>query len=136
MAIAAYQLRRGGRHSKRLVQARDHVKTTDPECGPVALTAHRIAVKLLATTGNTCSRPPAETTTGPQSIRTVPMVVAASYPFLEVFWTMLIFFAFVVWLASLFPHRIHWRDQQFYVRDKRLIPVRHASDARRSGSVI
>ena len=35
-------------------------------------------------------------------------------------------FAFVVWLASLFPHRIHWRDQQFYVRDKRLIPVRHA----------
>jgi hypothetical protein len=30
------------------------------------------------------------------------MVVAASYPFLEVFWTMLIFFAFVVWLWILF----------------------------------
>lgn len=30
------------------------------------------------------------------------MVVAASYPFLEVFWTMLIFFAFVVWLWLLF----------------------------------
>lgn len=32
-------------------------------------------------------------------------------------------FAFVVWLASFFPQRIHWRDQQFYVRDKRLVPV-------------
>jgi hypothetical protein len=30
------------------------------------------------------------------------MVLAASYPFLEVFWTMLIFFAFVVWLWILF----------------------------------
>ena len=30
------------------------------------------------------------------------MVVASSYPFLEVFWTMLIFFAFVVWLWILF----------------------------------
>jgi hypothetical protein len=26
------------------------------------------------------------------------MVLAASYPFLEVFWTMLIFFAFLIWL--------------------------------------
>ncbi|HEV3092907.1 MAG TPA: SHOCT domain-containing protein [Solirubrobacteraceae bacterium] len=26
------------------------------------------------------------------------MILATSYPFLEVFWTMLIFFAFVVWL--------------------------------------
>jgi ceramide glucosyltransferase len=32
-------------------------------------------------------------------------------------------FAFVVWLASFFPQRIHWRDQQFYVRKKRLVPV-------------
>jgi ceramide glucosyltransferase len=32
-------------------------------------------------------------------------------------------FAFVVWLASFFPQRIHWRDQQFYVRDKRLVPA-------------
>ena len=32
-------------------------------------------------------------------------------------------FAFIVWLASFFPQRIHWRDQQFYVRDKRLVPV-------------
>ena len=32
-------------------------------------------------------------------------------------------FAFVVWLASFFPQRIHWRDQQFYVRDKRLVPI-------------
>jgi len=30
------------------------------------------------------------------------MVLASSYPFLEVFWTMLIFFAFVVWLWLLF----------------------------------
>jgi ceramide glucosyltransferase len=32
-------------------------------------------------------------------------------------------FAFVVWLASFFPQRIHWRDRQFRIRDKRLIPV-------------
>ncbi|MGH9685217.1 MAG: bacteriohopanetetrol glucosamine biosynthesis glycosyltransferase HpnI [Candidatus Acidiferrales bacterium] len=32
-------------------------------------------------------------------------------------------FAFVVWLASFFPHRIHWRDQEFFVRDKRLVPI-------------
>ena len=32
-------------------------------------------------------------------------------------------FAFVVWLASFFPQQIHWRGQQFYVRDKRLVPV-------------
>lgn len=30
------------------------------------------------------------------------MIVATSYPFLEVFWTMLIFFAFVVWIWILF----------------------------------
>ena len=30
------------------------------------------------------------------------MVLAASYPFLEVFWTMLVFFAFVVWIWILF----------------------------------
>lgn len=30
------------------------------------------------------------------------MAVVSSYPFLEVFWTMLIFFAFVVWLWILF----------------------------------
>jgi hypothetical protein len=30
------------------------------------------------------------------------MPLAASYPFLEIFWTMLIFFAFVVWLWILF----------------------------------
>ncbi len=30
------------------------------------------------------------------------MVLATSYPFLEVFWSMLIFFAFVVWLWLLF----------------------------------
>ena len=32
-------------------------------------------------------------------------------------------FAFVVWLASFFPQRIRWRDRQFRIRDKRLIPV-------------
>jgi ceramide glucosyltransferase len=32
-------------------------------------------------------------------------------------------FAFVVWLASFFPQRIHWRDRQFYVRDRRLVAV-------------
>ncbi len=32
-------------------------------------------------------------------------------------------FAFVVWLASFFPQRIHWRDREFYVREKRLVPI-------------
>jgi len=32
-------------------------------------------------------------------------------------------FAFVVWMTSFFPQRIHWRDRQFRVRDKRLVPV-------------
>lgn len=32
-------------------------------------------------------------------------------------------FAFVVWLASFFPQRIHWRDREFYVRAKRLVPA-------------
>jgi ceramide glucosyltransferase len=31
-------------------------------------------------------------------------------------------FAFVVWLASFFPQRIHWRGQEFRVRAKRLVP--------------
>jgi hypothetical protein len=30
------------------------------------------------------------------------MLIAATYPFLEVFWSMLVFFAFVVWLWLLF----------------------------------
>jgi ceramide glucosyltransferase len=32
-------------------------------------------------------------------------------------------FAFAVWVASFFPQRIHWRDREFYVRDKRLVPA-------------
>jgi ceramide glucosyltransferase len=32
-------------------------------------------------------------------------------------------FAFVIWLLSFFPQRIHWRGQEFYVRNKRLVPV-------------
>jgi ceramide glucosyltransferase len=32
-------------------------------------------------------------------------------------------FGFAAWLASFFPQRIHWRGQQFYVRDRRLVPV-------------
>lgn len=32
-------------------------------------------------------------------------------------------FAFAAWLASFFPQRIHWRGQQFYVRNRRLVPV-------------
>ncbi len=32
-------------------------------------------------------------------------------------------FAFAAWVASFFPQRIHWRGQQFYVRDRRLLPV-------------
>jgi ceramide glucosyltransferase len=32
-------------------------------------------------------------------------------------------FAFVVWLVSFFPQRIHWRGREFYVREKRLVPV-------------
>jgi ceramide glucosyltransferase len=31
-------------------------------------------------------------------------------------------FAFIVWVASFFPQRIHWRGREFYVRDKRLVP--------------
>jgi Short C-terminal domain/Phospholipase_D-nuclease N-terminal len=30
------------------------------------------------------------------------MILASSYPFLEVFWTLLIFFAFIIWLWILF----------------------------------
>jgi hypothetical protein len=32
-------------------------------------------------------------------------------------------FAFVVWLASFFPQRIRWRDREFYVRNRRLVPA-------------
>ena len=32
-------------------------------------------------------------------------------------------FAFVVWLASFFPQKIRWRDKEFYVRNKRLVPA-------------
>lgn len=32
-------------------------------------------------------------------------------------------FAFTVWVASFFPQRIHWRNQEFYVRNKRLVPA-------------
>jgi ceramide glucosyltransferase len=32
-------------------------------------------------------------------------------------------FAFVVWLASFFPQRIRWRDKEFYVRNRRLVPA-------------
>jgi ceramide glucosyltransferase len=31
--------------------------------------------------------------------------------------------AFAAWVASFFPQRIHWRGQQFYVRDRRLVRV-------------
>ena len=46
-------------------------------------------------------------------------------------------FALVVWLASFFPQRIHWRDRQFYVRQRRLVaiphgPVRAVDDAMRA----
>lgn len=32
-------------------------------------------------------------------------------------------FAFLVWGVSFFPQRIHWRGQEFYVRQKRLVRV-------------
>jgi ceramide glucosyltransferase len=32
-------------------------------------------------------------------------------------------FALIVWLVSFFPQRIHWRDRQFYVQKKRLVPA-------------
>jgi ceramide glucosyltransferase len=32
-------------------------------------------------------------------------------------------FAFMVWLASFFPQRIRWRDKEFYVRNRRLVPA-------------
>jgi ceramide glucosyltransferase len=32
-------------------------------------------------------------------------------------------FAFIVWVASFFPQRIHWRGREFYVRNKRLVPT-------------
>jgi ceramide glucosyltransferase len=32
-------------------------------------------------------------------------------------------FAFLVWLASFLPQRIHWRGQEFVVREKRLVPI-------------
>ncbi len=33
-------------------------------------------------------------------------------------------FALFAWVASFFPQSIHWRGQEFYVRDKRLVAVR------------
>jgi len=30
---------------------------------------------------------------------------------------------FVVWIASFFPQRIHWRGQEFYVRERKLVAV-------------
>jgi ceramide glucosyltransferase len=33
-------------------------------------------------------------------------------------------FAFVVWLASFFPQRIHWRGREFSVRDRKLVAIR------------
>jgi ceramide glucosyltransferase len=32
-------------------------------------------------------------------------------------------FAFIVWVASFFPQRIRWRDREFHVREKRLVPI-------------
>ena len=32
-------------------------------------------------------------------------------------------FGFLVWLASFFPQRIHWRGREFYVRERRLVPA-------------
>jgi hypothetical protein len=32
-------------------------------------------------------------------------------------------FGFVVWVVSFFPQRIRWRDQEFHVRSKRLVPI-------------
>jgi ceramide glucosyltransferase len=32
-------------------------------------------------------------------------------------------FAFVVWLRSLFNHRVHWRGAEYIIRDKRLVPA-------------
>jgi ceramide glucosyltransferase len=32
-------------------------------------------------------------------------------------------FAFLVWLTSFFPQRIRWRDKEFYVRNRRLVPA-------------
>ena len=32
-------------------------------------------------------------------------------------------FAFLVWLASFFPQRIHWRGRQFRIRRRKLVPV-------------
>jgi ceramide glucosyltransferase len=36
-------------------------------------------------------------------------------------------FAFAAWLASFLPRRIHWRGQQFYVRNRRLVPASPAA---------
>ncbi|MGH9574844.1 MAG: bacteriohopanetetrol glucosamine biosynthesis glycosyltransferase HpnI [Candidatus Acidiferrales bacterium] len=33
-------------------------------------------------------------------------------------------FGFFVWVASFFPRRIHWRDREFIVREKKLTPLR------------
>jgi ceramide glucosyltransferase len=32
-------------------------------------------------------------------------------------------FAFLVWVASFLPHRIHWRGREFYVRERKLVAV-------------
>jgi len=40
-------------------------------------------------------------------------------------------FAFVVWLASFFPQRIHWRGKEFYIRDRRLVAMPNQIRSRR-----
>ena len=51
--------------------------------------------------------------------------VGMNDPLARKFWLLPIrdAFAFVVWLASFFPQRIHWRGQEFYVRNKQLVPA-------------
>jgi hypothetical protein len=47
------------------------------------------------------------------------MILASSYPFLEVFWTILIFFAFVVWiwiLFEVFADLFRRRDESGWVK--------------------
>jgi ceramide glucosyltransferase len=41
-------------------------------------------------------------------------------------------FASLVWLASFFPQRIRWRNKEFYVRDRRLVPAASSRTLSRS----
>ena len=70
----------------------------------VAWDAPRPAAPGMLCPRSACRQSPdtRQTSTNPSSDKDPTVILATSYPFLEVVWTMLVFFAFVVWIWILF----------------------------------